>query len=183
MKLLLPVSLVVIVTLVITALSLSPSPLTEKPDVSIEEQTENKYLSFQALNSKKLENDDLELFQTLKNNIQISNQVMNELDFLLNEYATSDSLDGAMEAMEIAYEESVVLVRDIQTRFDPNDPTLLELKERYTTIMTHYIEGLSNQLTAIESGDIEKMNHSLNVAKQSKQEILLLVSVLEKKSN
>jgi ABC-type phosphate transport system auxiliary subunit len=179
---LLPVSFVFLATLIVIAISLSltPSKSDKEPEVLIENHTENRYISYQSLESKDLENEDLELFLALKENIRMSNQVINELDFLLLEYATTDSLEGAMEAMEIAYEENVALLRDIQTRFDPHDLTLLDLKENYKKIMSHYIEGLSNQLTAIENGDINQMNSGLEATKKAKRELTLLSAVFEK---
>ncbi|MBD8070515.1 hypothetical protein [Bacillus sp. PS06] len=184
---LLPVSIILAAAVIgITyTLTLSPSKTDQSQENQIgnhihtETETEHNYVSFQSLENKELTPDDQETYEALKKNIKLSYQVSTELDFLLKELQTTDELEGALEAMEIAYKENSTLLQDIHLRFDPHDHVLLELKESYTSIITQYIEGLRFQLNAIEHGNTEKMNNGQELLDKSKKELTNLSTALK----
>ncbi|WP_078544314.1 hypothetical protein [Litchfieldia alkalitelluris] len=180
---LVPLSLTIITVTILGSIFLIYTPgKTSESHQTIPEKTQliNEYLLYHSLLSDSYQDKgDQVLYEALENNILMSNQVVKELDFLLSEYQKTDALEGAVDAMHIAYEEVVPLLRDIQTRFDPKDQNLLRLKEDYKQIMTQYIDGLIMLLHSFENGETENYREGLSLTMKSKAELSNLAEVFK----
>ncbi len=189
---LLPFQLVLLISIVFTGVILfslkdttieneNLQPMEDSiPEELAKYNTENKYSNFEVLYELSFNENDQELFTSLIKQIKLSNQVAKELDFLLKEYETTDAFDGAMEAMIIAYEENLKLLRETQTTFDPKDQTLVKLKNEYKQILSQYTDGLRLQLSGIENGDAKKFQEGYGFTTESKENLFQLIKVINK---
>lgn len=126
------------------------------------------------LSSIKFTNEEKHTLQLLKEQIQLTNQIMTELDLLITEFEKQDELIEALEVMQIAKHETMVIRAKSQS--DQNNRT--KANSLFENLLTNYINGISAQLEGWENGDVEKMTKGYKLMQQSKVDINNLLNYI-----
>jgi hypothetical protein len=112
--------------------------------------------------------ESLELF---KSTIKKSQQIANELDFLIKEYEKTDELEGALDAMGIAIEESDLLLSEFRQHLIDPDHDLFSLKWKFENLLVDFIAGLEMQLNGYENGNGQLANEGYLLVSTSREEL------------
>ncbi|MDF0725597.1 hypothetical protein PY093_02570 [Cytobacillus sp. S13-E01] len=126
-----------------------------------------------------LSNNEKEIFTEFVRNVQLSSQIMKELDLLLEEQQKYDELEGAIEAMSIAHEETLIVVSKILNDPITENKELNDLQNYITKLLTDYTAGLSLQLEGIEKGDSKKVQKGYSLSTSAKEKLFKLKKDVE----
>jgi len=130
--------------------------------------------------TKALSAEEQDLLGIFNTNVKLAQQIANELDFLVKEYEKTDELEGAIDAMGIAKEESEKLLSDVQqTTLEPSSD-LFNLKWKFENVLIDYIAGLSMQLDGFENADGKLASDGYIIVSTSREELKKLFIELEK---
>ena len=130
--------------------------------------------------TKALALEDQDLLGIFNSNVKLAQQISNELDFLVKEYEKTDELEGAIDAMGIAKEESEKLLSDVQqTTLEPSSD-LFNLKWKFENVLIDYISGLSMQLDGFENADGQQASDGYILVSTSREELKKLLIELGK---
>ena len=116
--------------------------------------------------------ESLELF---KSTTKKSQQIANELDFIVKEYEKTDELEGALDAIGIAIEETDLLLSEVQQHLIDPEHDLFTLKWKFENILVDYITGLKMQLNGYEKGNGQLANEGYLLVSTSRGELTDLI--------
>jgi len=125
-------------------------------------------------------NEDMNLLEIFRDNLELSNQIAKELDLLISTYQQTDELEAAVEAMEIAKDESSKVLQESQLHFNPQDQQLVNMKTQFEQQVSLYIDGLSMQLNGILEGDGHSITKGFEMVQNAKTQLNELLVNLQK---
>lgn len=121
--------------------------------------------------SNNLLDDDKENFNTLKRNILHAHQIVAEFDLMLSEMQKVDELDSAIETMNIAREESIAVLTDIQSLPDIQDSNIRTFQNEVEESLKNFINGLTEHMQGMDIGDATLMQSGFTKMEQAKGEM------------
>jgi hypothetical protein len=145
----------------------SANKTSSEQDISISED----HKEIISIEESKLDGNEKKIFESLKKDIKLANQIIDEADLIIAESQLSDELEGALETMDIATNEVIKILAEFENYSDISNTNLKGLEMNIKKSLEDYQEGMKMQFDGITNQDSQINKEGFLLTDRAKKEI------------